>query len=120
MVAHDPHRRERLVREGVATLGLLLVVFGVVRSGRGSAAPFAVGGYIAAAYYFTSSTSFANAAVTIGRAFTDTFTGIAPSSVPMFVVAQLIGAAVAVPVILLLYPHISDVADRVILRHDPD
>ncbi|MBI2704401.1 MAG: aquaporin family protein [Actinobacteria bacterium] len=106
--------------EGIATLGLLLVIFGVVRSGRGSAAAFAVGAYIGGAYYFTSSTSFANPAVTIGRAFTDTFAGIAPASVPMFVVAQLVGAAVAIPVILLIYPRIGEVADRVILEHDED
>src|SRR4051795_10290608 len=77
--------------EVIATLGLLLVIFGVVRSGRTSAAPFAVGAYIGAAYFFTSSTSFANPAVTIGRAFTDTFAGIKPSSAPAFVVFELVG-----------------------------
>ena len=74
-----------LAGEFVATFGLLLVILGVVRAGRASVAPFAVGGYIAAAYWFTSSTSFANPAVTIGRTLTDTFAGIAPSSVPVFV-----------------------------------
>jgi glycerol uptake facilitator-like aquaporin len=103
--------------EGVATLGLLVVIFGVVRSGRSTVAAFAVGGYIAGAYYFTSSTSFANPAVTIGRAFSDTFAGIEPASVPMFVVAQLAGAAVATGLILVIYPHVAEVADRVVVPH---
>ena len=90
--------------EFVATLGLLVVIFGVVRSGRASAAPFAVGGYIAAAYWFTSSTSFANPAVTIARMLSDTFAGIAPSSAPAFVAVQVVGALVAVALIKFLYP----------------
>ena len=77
-------------------LGLLLVILGVVRAGKAQMAPFAVGGYIAAAYWFTSSTSFANPAVTIARTLSDTFAGIEPSSVPPFIVAQVIGAAIAV------------------------
>src|SRR5207253_7943003 len=81
--------------EVIATLGLLVVIFGVVRSGRLTAAPFAVGAYIGAAYFFTSSTSFANPAVTIGRAFTDTFAGIKPASVPAFVGFQLAGRVLA-------------------------
>ena len=105
--------------EGVATLGLLLVIFGVVRSGRSAVAAFAVGGYIAGAYYFTSSTSFANPALTIGRAFSDTFAGIEPASVPMFVVAQLAGAAVATALVLVIYPHVREVADKVIVPHEP-
>jgi glycerol uptake facilitator-like aquaporin len=105
--------------EGVATLGLLVVIFGVVRSGRSAVAAFAVGGYIAAAYYFTSSTSFANPAVTIGRAFTDTFAGIEPASVPMFIVAQLAGAAVATALVLVIYPRVGEVADQVIVPHEP-
>jgi arsenate reductase len=104
--------------EGIATLGLLLVIFGVVRSGRSSVVAFAVAGYIAAAYYFTSSTSFANPAVTIGRAFSDTFAGIAPASVPMFVVAQLVGAVAATGLILVLYPRMADVAGEVVIPHD--
>ena len=84
--------------EGIATLGLLMVIFGVVRSGRAAVVAFAVAGYIAAAYYFTSSTSFANPAVTIGRAFSNTFAGIEPASVPMFIVAQLVGAVAAMPI----------------------
>lgn len=90
--------------EIVATLGLLLVIFGVVRSGRASAAPFAVGAYIGGAYFFTASTSFANPAVTLARTLSDTFAGISPSSVAMFVVCQLIGAALAVVVVRVLYP----------------
>jgi glycerol uptake facilitator-like aquaporin len=103
--------------EVVATIGLLLVVFGVVRSGRSSVVPFAVAGYIGAAYFFTSSTSFANPAVTIGRAFSDTFAGIEPASVPGFVLAQLVGAAVAVALLRGLYPDIGDVADEVVVPH---
>jgi arsenate reductase len=90
--------------EVVATFGLLTVILGVVRSGRTSAAPFAVGGYIAAAYWFTSSTSFANPAVTVGRTLTDTFAGIQPASVPAFVVAQLAGGALAVGLARFLHP----------------
>lgn len=90
--------------EVVATLGLLLVIFGSVRSGRGSATPFAVGAYIGAAYFFTSSTSFANPAVTIGRAFTDTFAGIAPGSVAAFVAFQVVGAGLAFVLVRVLYP----------------
>jgi arsenate reductase len=82
--------------EVVATFGLLLVILGVVRSGRSSVAAYAVGGYIAAAYWFTSSTSFANPAVTIARTLTDTFAGIRPSSAPMFIAMQIVGALGAV------------------------
>jgi arsenate reductase len=82
--------------EFVATFGLLLVILGVVRSGRSSVVPYAVGGYIAAAYWFTSSTSFANPAVTIARTLSDTFAGIRPSSAPMFIVLEVGGAVVAV------------------------
>jgi glycerol uptake facilitator-like aquaporin len=105
--------------EVVATIGLLVVIFGVVRSGRTSAAPFAVGAYIGAAYFFTSSTSFANPAVTVGRAFTDTFAGIDPASVPAFVAFQLVGGALAVLLIRTLYPDITAVAEDVVVPH-PD
>jgi arsenate reductase (thioredoxin) len=103
--------------EVVATLGLLLVIFGVVRSGRSGVAAFAVAGYIAGAYWFTSSTSFANPAVTVGRAFSDTFAGIAPASVPGFVVAELVGTALAVGLVLVIYPNIGDVADQAVVPH---
>ena len=104
--------------EIVATLGLLLVIFGVVRSGRASVAAFTVGGYIAAAYWFTSSTSFANPAVTIARSFSDTFAGIAPASVPGFIVAQIVGALMAIGLVVVLFPTVGEVADRVVLPHD--
>jgi glycerol uptake facilitator-like aquaporin len=106
--------------EGIATLGLLVVIFGVVRSGRSSVAAVAVAGYIAGAYWFTSSTSFANPAVTIGRSFSDTFAGIEPASVPMFVVAQLVGAVAATGLILVIYPRVAEVAGDVVVPHgDP-
>ena len=89
--------------EAVATLGLLLVVRGVVRA-RAGAAPYAVGAYIGAAYWFTSSTSFANPAVTLARTLSDTFAGIAPSSVLPFVAAQAVGAALAVAAGRVLFP----------------
>ncbi|HEY4937742.1 MAG TPA: aquaporin, partial [Actinomycetota bacterium] len=105
--------------EAVATFGLLLVIFGVVRSGRARAAPFAVGAYIGGAYFFTASTSFANPAVTAGRMLSNTFAGIRPSSVPPFVVAQLVGAALAVLAIRVLYPGVRrDAADVVLGRQD--
>lgn len=93
------------VAEVVATIGLLLVIFSLVRSGRAERAPAAVGAYIGAAYWFTSSTSFANPAITIGRMFSDTFAGIAPASVPLFIAMQLVGAAAAVLLVRLLYPN---------------
>lgn len=109
-----------VLAEGVATLGLLLVIFGVVRSGRSSVAAFAVGGYIAGAYYFTSSTSFANPAVTIARTFSDTFAGIEPASAPAFIAAQLVATAAAVVIVRSLYPDIGEVADQVVVPHDGD
>lgn len=106
--------------EAVATFGLLLVIFGVTRSGRSGIAPFAVGGYIAAAYWFTASTSFANPAVTVAREFSNTFAGIAPGSAAPFVLAQLAGAGVAVTVIRFLYPTIGTVADRAVIPRQED
>jgi glycerol uptake facilitator-like aquaporin len=91
-----------LLGEVVATLGLVMVVFGALRSPRIETVAFAVGGYIAAAYWFTSSTSFANPAVTLARMFTDTFAGIAPASVAPFVLMQLIGGALGVATVLFL------------------
>lgn len=90
--------------EAVATLGLLLVIFGAVRSERPDRVAYAVGAYITAAYWFTSSTSFANPAVTVARMFSDTFAGIAPRSVPMFVLMQLVGGVVGYGLIRMLYP----------------
>ncbi len=99
------------IAEVVATLGLVLVIYSVVRSGRGSAAPYAVGGYIGAAYFFTSSTSFANPAVTIGRAFTDTFAGIEPRSVPAFITCQIVGGLLAFALVRALYPEVVVASD---------
>jgi glycerol uptake facilitator-like aquaporin len=103
--------------EAIATFGLALVVFGVVRSGRGHAAPFAVGTYIAAAYFFTSSTSFANPAVTVARTLSNTFAGIAPASVPGFIAFQLVGAAIAIGAIHVLYPDAGELAERLVVPH---
>jgi glycerol uptake facilitator-like aquaporin len=91
--------------ETVATAGLLLLIFALVRTGRAAIAAPAVGAYIGAAYWFTSSTSFANPAVTVGRAFSNTFAGIAPVSVPGFVVAQIVGLLVGLGLVAVLYPH---------------
>jgi arsenate reductase len=91
--------------EVVATVGLLLVIHGCVRTGRAGAVPFAVGAWIGGAYWFTSSTSFANPAVTVARTLSDSFAGIDPASAPMFVVMQLAGAAVAYGLIRFLYPR---------------
>jgi len=91
--------------EVVATVGLLLVIAGCVRTGRASAVPYAVGAWIGGAYWFTSSTSFANPAVTVARTLSDTFAGIAPSSAPMFIVMQIVGAALAYGLIRLFYPQ---------------
>ena len=99
-----------LLAEIIATLGLLLVIFSLARTGRAASAPAAVGAYIGAAYWFTSSTSFANPAITAGRMFSDTFAGIAPASVPGFVVAQAIGGLVAIGVIRTLYPDMPAAA----------
>ena len=93
-----------LFAEVIATLGLVLVIFSLARTRRGNMAPAAVGAYIGAAYWFTSSTSFANPAISVGRMFSNTFAGIAPASVPGFVIAQLIGGAVAIGVVRVLYP----------------
>jgi len=91
--------------EVVATVGLLLVIHGCVRTGRARAVPFAVGVWIGGAYWFTSSTSFANPAVTVARTLSDSFAGIAPASAPMFVLMQLLGTGLAFGLIRLFYPH---------------
>jgi len=105
--------------EIVATLGLLLVIFALARSGRSRTAPAAVGAYIGAAYFFTSSTSFANPAITIGRMFSATFAGIAPASVPAFIGAQVVGGALAIVAVRALYPGVTPTeAASVIVPHD--
>ncbi|MEV4279722.1 MIP/aquaporin family protein [Actinoplanes xinjiangensis] len=103
--------------EIVAVAGLLLLIFALGRSGRTPVAPAAVGAYIGAAYWFTSSTSFANPAVTVGRAFTDTFAGIAPGSVPGFLLAQVAGLLVGVGLVASLYPGAGRTADMVVVEH---
>lgn len=104
--------------EAVATFGLVVLIFGLVRAGRAALAPFAVGAYITAAYWWSSSTSFANPMVDLARTLSDTFAGIAPSSVPMFLLVQFAGGAAAVGVTALLYPHVDAVADEVVVPHD--
>lgn len=104
--------------ETVATFGLLLVIFGLARSGRVHLAPLAVGAYITGAYFFTASTSFANPAVAVGRMFSDTFAGISPGSVPGFVIFQVIGAAVALGAIRILYPAAADAHSVVVVPHE--
>jgi glycerol uptake facilitator-like aquaporin len=113
--ASGPH----LFAEVIATLGLLLVIFSLARTGRATSAPAAVGAYIGAAYWFTSSTSFANPAISVGRMFSDTFAGIAPASVPGFVGAQLVGGLVAIAIIRTLYPDVTPAeAADVVMPHD--
>lgn len=106
-----------LLAEVVATAGLVLLIFALAATNRGVLAAPAVGAYIGAAYWFTSSTSFANPAVTVGRIFSDTFAGIAPASAPGFIVAQLIGAAVGLGLLLVLFPFAGRSADDVIVPH---
>jgi len=93
--------------EVIATAGLVLVIFALARSGRSRSAPAAVGAYIGAAYFFTSSTSFANPAITLGRMFSATFAGIAPASAPAFIAAQVVGGALAVAVSRALYAGVT-------------
>ena len=109
-----------LVGEIVATAGLVALIFALVRSDRGAIAAPTVGAYIGAAYWFTSSTSFANPAVTIGRMFSDPFAGIAPSSTPAFIGMQLVGLIVGVGLTLALYPDAGTKADDVVVPHPTD
>jgi glycerol uptake facilitator-like aquaporin len=112
--ASPPH----LLSEVIATAGLLLVILSLARTKRANTAPAAVGAYIGAAYFFTSSASFANPAVSVGRMFSNSFAGIAPASVPGFVAAQLIGGACAILAIRVLYPDVTpDEAAEVVMPH---
>ncbi len=104
--ASGPH----LLSEVVATAGLLLVIFSLARSGRSERAPAAVGAYIGAAYWFTSSTSFANPAITVGRMFSNSFAGIAPASAPGFIAAQIVGGLIGIGLIHLFYPQLTPAA----------
>ncbi|MER5788006.1 aquaporin [Streptomyces sp. NPDC001980] len=100
---HDRSAGHLWLGELVATAGLILLIFGLARTGQARYAPVAVASYIGAAYWFTSSTSFANPAVTIGRTFTDTFAGIAPASLGPFIAAQLVGAAVGLGLVVAVF-----------------
>jgi glycerol uptake facilitator-like aquaporin len=109
-----------LLSEAIATAGLLLVIFSLARSRRAPGAAAAVGAYIGAAYFFTSSASFANPAISVGRMFSDTFAGIAPSSVAGFIAAQLGGGACAILAVRVLYPDVTpaEAAELVIAHHE--
>ena len=98
--------------EVVATFGLVLVVFALVQGGRSSSAPYAVAAYIGGAYFFTASTSFANPAVTLARTLSDSFAGIAPTSAPVFIVAQALGGVLAAAAVRALYPTGATVGRR--------
>jgi glycerol uptake facilitator-like aquaporin len=114
---HDRSAGHLWLAEVVATAGLILVVFGLERIGRAALAPAAVASYIGAAYWFTSSTSFANPAVTVGRTFTDTFAGIAPASVAPFIAAQLLGAALGLGAVAVVYGRPARTAAVVVVPH---
>lgn len=109
----------QIVSEAVATFGLLSVIWGCARR-RPNAVPFAVGAYITAAYWFTASTSFANPAVTLARAATDTFAGIRPLDVPGFLIGQIVGAGAATMLFKWLVPALPEAADRVVAPHETD
>jgi glycerol uptake facilitator-like aquaporin len=104
--------------EALATFGLVVLIFGLARSGRAAQAPFAVGAYITAAYWWSSSTSFANPMIDVARTLSDTFAGIAPSSVPMFVLVQLVGGAVATGVVAVLHPSVGEAAGAVVVPRE--
>ena len=114
---HDRSASHLWLGEVVATAGVILLIFGLNRIDRASLAPAAVASYIGAAYWFTSSTSFANPAVTIGRAFTDTFAGIAPASVSPFIAAQLAGAVLGLGVVIAVYGRPASAGDEVVVPH---
>ncbi len=105
--AHHRASPPHLLSEAIATAGLVLLIFALVRSRSTATAPAAVGAYIGAAYFFTSSASFANPAITLGRMLSDTFAGIAPASAPGFVLAQLVGGSIAVIAVRVLYPGVT-------------
>jgi glycerol uptake facilitator-like aquaporin len=103
--------------EALATFGLVVLIFALARAGRAALAPFAVGAYITAAYWWSSSTSFANPMIDLARTLSDTFAGIAPASVPMFLLMQLVGGAAGVAVVALIYPTVEAHADDVVVPH---
>jgi glycerol uptake facilitator-like aquaporin len=116
---HHRASSAHLFSEAIATGGLLLVIFSLARSRRATTIPAAVGAYIGAAYFFTSSASFANPAISIGRMFSNTFAGIAPASVPGYVIAQLIGGLAALALLRVLYPDVTpaEAADVLLPHH---
>ena len=116
---HHRATGQTFLAEVVATAGLVLLVFALARTGRASLSAAAVGAYIGAAYWFTSSTSFANPAVTVGRVFSDTFAGIAPASVPAFVVAQFAGGALGALLVVVLHPDAPRPAGDVVVPQLP-
>jgi arsenate reductase len=121
LVSWSQHHRSQphlLLGEVVATAGLLLVIVALARTDKTAQTPWAVGSYIGAAYFFTSSTAFANPAVSIGRAFTNTFAGIAPISLPGFIAAQLVGLAIGLSLLALLYPTAARAADDIVVPHE--
>src|SRR4029077_7951170 len=106
-----------LIGEIVATAGLIALIFALARTGRAALSAAAVGAYIGAAYWFTSSTSFANPAVTVGRMFSDTFAGIAPGSAPGFIAAQIVGGLLGLALVAALYPDAAATANDVVVPH---
>ncbi len=119
---HHRASAAHLLAEVIATLGLILVIFALARTDRSNSAPAAVGAYIGAAYFFTSSSSFANPAITLGRMFSNSFAGIAPASVPAFVIAQAVGGMLALLASRVLYPDPTpaDAATVVLPQRDSE
>ncbi|MEO7745310.1 MAG: MIP/aquaporin family protein [Actinomycetota bacterium] len=117
IATHDRITTGHLLGEIVATAGLVALIFTLARTGRAALSAGAVGAYIGAAYWFTSSTSFANPAVTVGRVLSDTFAGIAPGSVAGYVCAQVVGAGLGLALVLALYPDAADSVDDVVVPH---
>ena len=117
---HDRASGPHFLSEIVATMGLILVIVALARTGRSRMAPAAVGAYIGAAYFFTSSTSFANPAITVGRMFSNTFAGIAPASAPVFIAAQVVGGLLAFVAVKVLYPDVTpaEASDMVFPHHE--
>jgi glycerol uptake facilitator-like aquaporin len=117
IAAKDRITTGHLVGEVVATAGLIGLIFALARTGRSALSAAAVGAYIGAAYWFTSSTSFANPAVTLGRVFSDSFAGISPGSAPGFIAAQMVGGLIGLALIAALYPDTANTADDVVVPH---
>jgi glycerol uptake facilitator-like aquaporin len=118
VATHERSSGALWLSEALVTFGLIVLIFGLVRAGRGGLAPFAVGAYITAAYFWSSSTSFANPMIDVARTLSDSFAGIAPASVPMFVLMQIAGGAVAVAVVTVLHPRVAERADTAVVPHE--